>query len=515
MLVYQLLARLACIRLYFIVATPKVMYISTDDFPAYELYNKAVKLTHLGDHQAAISAYLAALALKYEFPENHQNVAILYEKMGQPELSLEHHIQSVLHASSDTFKSSALVNLALHSMSYSKGAVILDKNEYDVVALLHTAIELNPNNEDAHFALGAFYTDLMQYDLAYVNIDRGIEINPHNAIGLMNKGNHFFRIGNHKTALDWYSKAQTASATHRISAADQLLLFNNIGLCLRETHRCNASIAAFSRALQNAGGDLINDLWTLSNVLAIRGICSYWDELELLEHKLNNALHVLYDKKKVATDSGKGLLPEKRVQAVDPYTFMLQRYVSTRDDLALVTSPIIGCIDPLPPVSRLPILPQNDVIRLGYFSYDWKDHPMGRLTTSLISSHDTTRFTVLCFYFGPPDSTNMDNMPSSASSEGENGKNNVSPQIFFRQRCTEFIYLSVVHDKSGMEFSQMPTSNALRILNSYELDILIDMTAHTTGGRMDISGMRPAKIVSNYLGYPGIIILNNKNHKNC
>jgi predicted O-linked N-acetylglucosamine transferase (SPINDLY family) len=36
-----------------------------------------------------------------------------------------------------------------------------------------------------------------------------------------------------------------------------------------------------------------------------------------------------------------------------------------------------------------------------------------------------------------------------------------------------------------------------------DIDILIDLTAHTYHGRIGIGSRRPAKLVANYLGYPG------------
>lgn len=46
-------------------------------------------------------------------------------------------------------------------------------------------------------------------------------------------------------------------------------------------------------------------------------------------------------------------------------------------------------------------------------------------------------------------------------------------------------------------------STAAEIVSSYQLDILVDLTALTFNGRYEIPARKPAPIIINYLGYPG------------
>ena len=129
---------------------------------------------------------------------------------------------------------------------------------------------------------------------------------------------------------------------------------------------------------------------------------------------------------------------------------------------------------------------------------------MGRLTTSLVSTHNTSIFTVVCFYFGSPDESWASSLDPTSNLLGNRySKYESSPQGFVRQSCSEFVDLSIIDPNKVEEASPMPDAEALALLKSYNLDILVDLTAHTTGGRIGLSGSHPAGIVVNYLGYPG------------
>lgn len=471
-----------------------VVYVTSEERPAYELYNQAVALSRSGQTSAAIDAYAAALDLKEDMPEGHQNIAILLEKVGRVDEGWYHHLQSVKYGRSDSFKSMALVNLAVARMHH--GAAVGEglAERPDPIQLLSSALELDPGNDGALFTLGAVYTDLMQFDKALECFNKGLELNPHNAIGLMNKGNHFFRIHDYNTALRFYRKAVSAGDVFGMSGEDQLLLYNNMGQCFREGGRCDLSLDSFWRARQHFGDNAVNGLWTLSNMLAVQGICSNWSKLEKIEHELHAAVKATIGR------------PDKSLahrQAVDPYTHMLQRFVSASDDLALATSNL-GCVRPahVPPPRAASILNREKPIRLGYFSYDWKDHPMGRLTTALVGTHNKSTFSVFCFYIGPPDSSWLHSRKRNFGLTFS--KYDTSPQGYFRESCTEFVDLSVVKHDRFEDWSPMADVDALALLRSYELDLLVDLTAHTTGGRMDVSAVHPAGITLNYLGYPGL-----------
>lgn len=136
-------------------------------------------------------------------------------------------------------------------------------------------------------------------------------------------------------------------------------------------------------------------------------------------------------------------------------------------------------------------------VHIGYLSYDWRDHPMGRLTQYLVTHHNkenrhqhgsfdtsTVIFDVTLISYGPSDNTDIkkyiDAKVRSASANAQFG----------------FIHFMDVYQNRN----DRDVSNRIAQL---ELDILIDLTTHTYNGRMDLAGLKPANLIINYLGYPG------------
>jgi glycosyltransferase involved in cell wall biosynthesis/tetratricopeptide (TPR) repeat protein len=132
-------------------------------------------------------------------------------------------------------------------------------------------------------------------------------------------------------------------------------------------------------------------------------------------------------------------------------------------------------------VSDAPVNPV--VIRIGYLSFDWRDHPMGRLTAAIttlnsslsnLSSKSDVIFEIYCFSYGFHDTSEI--------------------RYFIEKHCYSFLDLYSLR-KSDYELSQ--------VIASYSIDLLYDITSHTYHNRMKILSFRPVPIIINYLGFPG------------
>lgn len=144
----------------------------------------------------------------------------------------------------------------------------------------------------------------------------------------------------------------------------------------------------------------------------------------------------------------------------------------------------------LPPAPR-----RTRPLRVGYLSYDWKDHPMGRLTSRylyvftrcgifnfhittggrfrFVTHHNSSRVLSVSFSYGPPDKSAMRRRVES--------------------RSPLFVDLGDVS----------VAAVAAEVIGSYDLDVLVDLTVLTYNSRLDIPALKPAPIVINYLGFPG------------
>jgi protein O-GlcNAc transferase len=490
---------------------PPILVVDPADVPAYEAYNRAVALARAGDTTGAISEYEKALELKWDLPEAHVNIALLIED--DVPKSAFHILQSINYGRDDKFKSSSLVNLAIlriHSTGRYPG------KSAEIEDLLLRALALNPNNGDALTTLGSFYTEELRHREAETNLRAAVEIAPENGVAKMNLGNHYFHLKQFSTAIKWFHEAVALISPDN---RNYILIRNNMGQSYREGGRYLLAASSFAAALRaiNCPKELSLCLWTLSNMLAVQGIASNWSDMELTEHRLDAAVFGGGGDAVAGARRGQRRLPASMPASssfsVDLYTYMLQRFASSRDDLALASSPSLGCAW-MPQGNDVVAAPGlrggggEERIRVGYLSYDWRDHPMGRLTMALATAHDRRKAQTTCFYYGPEDGVNVSfqyeggRAATGGSAAGGLGGRAVyaTQQDFFRANCERFVDLSAVV-RGARE--PMTDDEAQRVIRSFGLHVLVDLTAHTTGGRLGLSAVGAAQVTINYLGYPG------------
>jgi predicted O-linked N-acetylglucosamine transferase (SPINDLY family) len=133
--------------------------------------------------------------------------------------------------------------------------------------------------------------------------------------------------------------------------------------------------------------------------------------------------------------------------------------------------------DRCPPVSSAlaedyrPIV-SNQKIRIGYFSSDFKNHPVGILMENILRLHDRTAFEFYGYFLNKK---TLDPIESSISQ-----------------------LLDSAHDLFGVS-----DKDAHALISQHQLDIAIDLNGHTSGARTALFSHRLAPIQVNYLGYAG------------
>ena len=114
-------------------------------------------------------------------------------------------------------------------------------------------------------------------------------------------------------------------------------------------------------------------------------------------------------------------------------------------------------------------------IRIGYFSSDFRHHPVSYLIIELLELHNRDQFEIFGFSLSPLS-------PSGSDS--------------FLQRLDD----SFDHIFDVSQFSDL---SIVEFVKSHEIDIAVDLNGHTQDARTNIFAQRLAPIQINYLGYPG------------
>ncbi len=111
-------------------------------------------------------------------------------------------------------------------------------------------------------------------------------------------------------------------------------------------------------------------------------------------------------------------------------------------------------------------------LKIGYVSADFREHPTAHLMRSLFRCHDRCRFEIYVY-----------------SLRGDDGS------AYYRQ----------IRDDSDqfVDLSSMDNTAAVRRIQADQIDILVDLMAHTHFARPEIFALRPAPIQVNWLGFPG------------
>lgn len=114
----------------------------------------------------------------------------------------------------------------------------------------------------------------------------------------------------------------------------------------------------------------------------------------------------------------------------------------------------------------------NRRLKIGYVSGDFRAHPVGRFVLPLLQSHDSEQVETHCY----------DCFPARADD---------SVAHALRGACQQWHTLLGVDDERAAE-----------LIQSHEIDILVDLSGHTSFNRLLVFAREPAPIRITYLGYP-------------
>lgn len=417
---------------------------------------------HNNDRHQSIQYYILALEHFWEFPEAHQNLAIEYEYVGQIGKARDHHEYSFRFARNDDFQIGALNNLIQFEMKLER-VPPASKILY-WIDLCDQALLGYPNHTETLFTKGRLFSILGQDFRAAKIFEEIVRIDPNHIRAIMNVGNYFFNLRNYPRACEIYEHAlSVASPTDSLSI---VTLSGNLAQSYRERGSLWKALSYLQLSYQH-GASAKSKLWTLITMYAVKGLLCNWKEYELLEELITYQIQGY-----MSPELAGALLVNHGDTAdaiFDPYTLSLLRYVNQSFDLWVVEK---SC--PLKPFYSYPLIAnRSEKLKIGYLSYDWRNHPMGRLTSSLITNYLSKNIEIYCFCYGENDESFI--------------------RHYVAKYCDHFV------DLYQLKYDY----NASDIIHSFQVDMLIDITTHTYNNRIGISCLKPAPIIVNYLGYPG------------
>ena len=475
----------------------RAVMLSPND--ALACYNRGTLLGRLGRREEALASFDQAIAANSGYAEAHFNRGTLLQELRRFDEAL---------ASYDKAVAAAPGFLLAH---LRRGTLLRELKQYDAaLASYARALELDPRSAEAFSYRGAVLQETMQLDAALADYDKAIELDPHFAEAYYNRGVIRQQANQADAAMADYDRA-IEIVPHFAEA------YANRGALLHKGEQFDAALVSYNKAIDldphfadahlNRGSVLMAlDRWNEALASLDRAIAlapdsadAHFNRGEVL-YQLMEPLDAIgsFDRALALKPNSILMLrrrTEVRMSVCDWHDLQsdverIKAAINSDQPLPAAPLPISALIDDpalqhraariwvrekCPPDNALGEIAQRadgDRIRIGYYSPDFRSHPVAGLTADLFDLHDRSRFEITAFAFGPHSADPM------------------------RKRLEQsFDRFLDVRDRSDLEIATL--SRELGI------DIAVDLAGFTAHARTNIFALRAAPIQLSYIGFLG------------
>jgi predicted O-linked N-acetylglucosamine transferase (SPINDLY family) len=318
------------------------------------------------------------------------------------------------------------------------GVIFFQQKNYDQgIEFIEKSLQINNKNYSALNNLGNIFLELKKYPEAIEKYKKALNLNKNYTAAIYNLGNTYKAISKYKIALEYYYKAIISDPKFFDAYYDYAEL-------LERTGRTEDALIYYSKLLELSP----EYPYLLGSIVRLKLSICQWKSLDEEIEKIKNNL---FNKKTInafdimfITDS-----PEHQMKAVKQYSE-----------------------DKFPSAGNVIDLKQenNNKIKIGYYSSDFSNHPVGYSIVQLFEFHNKEKFDVYAFYFG---------------------KKNDETTKKISKECKEFIDVSNISDFELINLSK-----------KIGINIAINLNGFTSNSRTKIFSSRISPIQINALGYP-------------
>jgi predicted O-linked N-acetylglucosamine transferase (SPINDLY family) len=389
--------------------------------------NRGVILQQLGRMEEAVASYDRALRLRPDNPGawyNRGNALVQLKRMDDAVASYDKALKfAPSHVETLMNRGYALMHL---------------KRADQALASFEKVTRIKPGYPDAHHNRGRALADLNRLEDAVVSYDVALQLKPDYAAAHNDRGNALLRRKQLGDALASYERAVQ-------SKPDYAEAYFNRGTVLAELKQVAEAIADLDRALRirsdNGPAQVLKAYYQAK-------ICDW-------SSRTHRA-----DALAPGIDSD-GIQPFLLLGMDDDPSRQLARAKRWANENYLVA-----------PNLRPRTGARPGKLRIGYFSADFRDHPVMQLMARLLELHDRNRFEVHLFSFGE------------------------DVQDAMRDRAWKSA--DQFHDAGSLSDHAL-----VELARELGIDIAIDLMGYTKGSRTEVFSHRVAPLQVNYLGYPG------------
>ena len=315
-------------------------------------------------------------------------------------------------------------------------------NHQAAITLLVKSVRIKPGYADAHNNLGEFYRVSGNIQSAVKHLQAALKINPNNINAMINYGNALQDIYKYDEAIVIYKKVLRLEPGH-------LGTLSNLANLYQQLMMYGDAANLFSQIIVQDE----NYEWALGGLVYSKLNCCDWAGYPSQVLKINEKIKAGFN-------------------VIKPFE-LLAISSSAESNYACATSfarsqyPVVS--NPIPYGTNADF---DRKIKVGYFSADFHDHATMHLMAELFALHDTNKFELFAFSFGPD-----------------------SNDKWRKRILTNFKEFIDVRFKSD--------SDVALIARDIGIDIAVDLKGYTTHSRAGIFSKRAAPVQVSFLGYPG------------
>ena len=415
--------------------------------------------------EEAIEAYHKVVAIKPDYADAYYNIGTVLQQQNKLEESIE------------AYQKALVIKPDYADVYYNMGIVLQQQNKLEEsIEAYQKALVIKPDYADVYYNMGIVLQQQNKLEEAIKACKKALAIKPDDASAYNNMGTILQQKNKLEEAVKAYKKALAIKP-------DDADAYNKMGIVLKKQNKLEEAIDAYKKSL-DIRPDYADVYYNMGIVLQLQNkleesIEAYNKALKI-EHDHEGArVGKLYQSAKIcnwgAIEEDAKLIPELGILEKHVLPFCLLP-LEDSPDRHLIRSKIHSNANypekPLPPKDRLPKRPKR--IRIGYFSSDFREHPVAHLIAKVPELHNRDQFEVFGY-----------SLHGSSSDE------------MHQRLARSFDCFLYVQDMSDKDISLRARQD--------KIDIAVDLNGYTQNSRTRIFAYRAAPIQINYLGYPGTL----------